>query len=166
MAREQADLFIKDEKARRRAQETPLMRQYWKIKDRHPGAILLFRMGDFYETFEQDAVVVADVLGITLTRRGNGAAEETPLAGFPHHALDQYLPRLVQAGYRVAVCEQLEDPKHARTVVKRGVVEVVTPGVAFRDQLLAPKHARRRVQPPGPQPDRFPTTQRAGPPLR
>ncbi|HLT48512.1 MAG TPA: DNA mismatch repair protein MutS, partial [Rubricoccaceae bacterium] len=141
MAREQADLFIKDEKARRRAQETPLMRQYWKIKDRHPGAILLFRMGDFYETFEQDAVVVADVLGITLTRRGNGAAEETPLAGFPHHALDQYLPRLVQAGYRVAVCEQLEDPKHARTVVKRGVVEVVTPGVAFRDQLLAPKHA-------------------------
>src|SRR5690606_2562592 len=121
--------------------ETPLMRQYWKIKDRHPGALLLFRMGDFYETFEQDAVIVADVLGITLTRRSNGQAADVPLAGFPHHALDQYLPKLVQAGYRVAVCEQLEDPKLARKIVKRGVVEVVTPGVAFRDQLLAPKHA-------------------------
>jgi DNA mismatch repair protein MutS len=141
MARDQSDLFLNDAKERRRAHETPLMRQYWKIKERHPGAILLFRMGDFYETFEHDAVITADVLGITLTRRGNGAAEETPLAGFPHHALDQYLPRLVQAGYRVAVCEQLEDPKHARVVVKRDVVEVVTPGVAFRDQLLTPKHA-------------------------
>ncbi|MDX1419248.1 MAG: DNA mismatch repair protein MutS [Rubricoccaceae bacterium] len=135
---EQKDLFGKKAS---RAKETPLMRQYRKIKDRNPGALLLFRMGDFYETFEGDAVIVADVLGITLTRRGNGAAEDIPLAGFPHHALDQYLPKLVQAGYRVAVCEQLEDPKHARKVVKRGVVEVVTPGVAFRDQLLTPKHA-------------------------
>ncbi|MEM7786318.1 MAG: DNA mismatch repair protein MutS [Bacteroidota bacterium] len=117
------------------------MRQYWKIKDRHPGAILLFRMGDFYETFEDDAVTVADVLGITLTKRGNGAAEDTPLAGFPHHALDQHLPKLVQAGHRVAVCEQLEDPKYARKIVKRGVVEVVTPGVAFRDPLLQSKRS-------------------------
>ncbi|MCH7975245.1 MAG: DNA mismatch repair protein MutS [Bacteroidetes bacterium] len=117
------------------------MRQYWKIKDRHPGAILLFRMGDFYETFEQDAVIVADVLGLTLTRRANGQAADVPLAGFPHHAVDQYLPKLVQAGYRVAICEQLEDPKFARKIVKRGVVEIVTPGVAFHDQLLTPKHA-------------------------
>ncbi|NNF59623.1 MAG: DNA mismatch repair protein MutS [Rhodothermaceae bacterium] len=137
---DQADLFL-NEKERRRTKETPLMRQYWKIKDRHPGALLLFRMGDFYETFEQDAVIVADVLGITLTKRSNGQAADVPLAGFPHHALDSHLPKLVQAGYRVAVCEQLEDPKFARKIVKRGVVEVVTPGVAFRDQLLTPKHA-------------------------
>jgi DNA mismatch repair protein MutS len=137
---EQNDLFLSDAERRRQSQ-TPLMRQYWKIKDKHPGALLLFRMGDFYETFEDDAVVVADVLGITLTKRGNGAAEDTPLAGFPHHALDQHLPKLVQAGHRVAVCEQLEDPKYARTIVKRGVVEVVTPGVAFRDQLLSPKQS-------------------------
>ena len=132
---EQNDLFL-SEKEQKRQNQTPLMRQYWKIKDRHPGALLLFRMGDFYETFEDDAVTVADVLGITLTKRGNGAAEDTPLAGFPHHALDQHLPKLVQAGHRVAVCEQLEDPKYARKIVKRGVVEVVTPGVAFRDPLL------------------------------
>lgn len=137
---DQNDFFL-DETERKRAAQTPLMRQYWKIKDKHPGAILLFRMGDFYETFDTDAAIVADVLGITLTKRGNGAAEDTPLAGFPHHALDQHLPKLVQAGHRVAVCEQLEDPKFARTVVKRGVVEVVTPGVAFRDPLLAPKQA-------------------------
>ena len=137
---EQNDLFL-SETDRKRQRLTPLMRQYWKIKDRHPGAILLFRMGDFYETFEDDAVTVADVLGITLTKRGNGAAEEIPLAGFPHHALDQHLPKLVQAGHRVAVCEQLEDPKYARTIVKRGVVEVVTPGVAFRDPLLDAKHS-------------------------
>ncbi len=137
---EQNDLFLSDTE-RKRQNQTPLMRQYWKIKDRHPGTILLFRMGDFYETFEDDAVVVADVLGITLTKRGNGAAEDTPLAGFPHHALDQHLPKLVQAGHRVAVCEQLEDPKYARKIVKRGVVEVVTPGVAFRDPLLQSKHS-------------------------
>ncbi|MEM1055425.1 MAG: DNA mismatch repair protein MutS [Bacteroidota bacterium] len=137
---DQNDLFL-NEKERRRQKKTPLMRQYWKIKDRHPGTLLLFRMGDFYETFEQDAVIVSDVLGITLTKRGNGASEDTPLAGFPHHAIDQHLPKLVQAGHRVAVCEQLEDPKMARKIVKRGVVEVVTPGVAFRDTLLTPKHA-------------------------
>lgn len=137
---EQKDLFLTEKEARR-VRETPLMRQYWKIKDRHTGALLLFRMGDFYETFEQDAIIVADILGLTLTRRANGQAADVPLAGFPHHALDQYLPKLVQAGYRVAICEQLEDPKKARKIVKRGVVEVVTPGVAFQDQLLAPKHA-------------------------
>ncbi len=137
---DQVDLFLTDKEARR-TRETPVMRQFWKIKDRHPGAILLFRMGDFYETFEQDAVIVADVLGLTLTRRANGQAADVPLAGFPHHAVDQYLPKLVHAGYRVAICEQLEDPKFARKIVKRGVVEVVTPGVAFHDQLLTPKHA-------------------------
>ena len=132
---DQNDLFL-SKKEQTRQRQTPLMRQYWKIKDRHPGALLLFRMGDFYETFEDDAVTVSEVLGITLTKRGNGAAEEIPLAGFPHGALDTHLPKLVQAGYRVAVCEQLEDPKQARKIVKRGVVEVVTPGVAFRDPLL------------------------------
>ena len=137
---EQNDLFL-SKKDQTRQNQTPLMRQYWKIKDRHPGALLLFRMGDFYETFEDDAVVVADVLGITLTKRGNGAADDVPLAGFPHHALDQHLPKLVQAGHRVAVCEQLEDPKYARKIVKRGVTEVVTPGVAFRDPLLEAKRS-------------------------
>jgi DNA mismatch repair protein MutS len=120
---------------------TPLMRQYYKIKERHADAILLFRMGDFYETFESDAETVSQVLGITLTKRSNGKASEVPLAGFPHHALDNYLPKLVQAGHRVAVCEQLEDPKFARKIVKRDVVEVVTPGVSFHEQLLHPKQA-------------------------
>ena len=117
------------------------MRQYYKIKDRHPDAVLLFRLGDFYETFEDDARTVSRVLGITLTRRSNGKAREVPLAGFPHHALDTYLPRLVNAGLRVAICEQLEDPKLAKTVVKRDVVEVVTPGVSFHEQLLNPRRS-------------------------
>ncbi len=117
------------------------MRQYRTIKARYPQAILLFRMGDFYETFEDDAVLVSKLLGITLTRRANGKASDVPLAGFPHHALDTYLPRLVQAGYRVAICEQLEDPKFARKVVKRDVVEVVTPGVSFHENLLDPQRA-------------------------
>ncbi|GIV62661.1 MAG: hypothetical protein KatS3mg044_1527 [Rhodothermaceae bacterium] len=121
--------------------QTPLMRQYYKIKERHPNAILLFRMGDFYETFDEDAHTVSRVLGITLTKRANGQAADVPLAGFPHHALDNYLPKLVRAGYRVAICEQLEDPKYARKVVKRDVVEVVTPGVAFHDQLVNPRQA-------------------------
>jgi DNA mismatch repair protein MutS len=96
-------------------------------------------MGDFFETFEEDAATTSRVLGITLTKRGNGAAGEIPLAGFPHHALDTYLPKLLKAGYRVAVCEQLEDPKHAKGIVKRDVVEVVTPGVAFSDRVLEQK---------------------------
>ena len=121
---------------------TPLMRQYYKIKARHPNAILLFRMGDFYETFEDDARTISQILGITLTKRSSGAATEVPLAGFPYHALDTYLPKLVQAGMRVAICEQLEDPKFARKIVKRDVVEVVTPGVSFHDQLLNPKQLK------------------------
>ncbi len=110
---------------------TPLMLQYRKVKDRYPDAIVLFRMGDFYETFEEDARIASAVLSLTLTRRANGAAAEVPLAGFPHHAINQYLPKLVKAGYRVAVCEQLEDPKLAKGIVKRDIVEVVTPGVNF-----------------------------------
>ena len=118
---------------------TPLMKQYAQVKAKHPDAILLFRMGDFFETFEEDAKVTARVLGITLTRRGNGTAGEVPLAGFPHHALDAYLPKLLKAGYRVAICEQMEDPKHAKGLVKRDVIEVVTPGVAFSDRVLDQK---------------------------
>ncbi|MDX1545537.1 MAG: DNA mismatch repair protein MutS [Rhodothermales bacterium] len=121
--------------------QTPLMRQYYKIKARHADAVLLFRMGDFYETFEDDAETVSRILGITLTKRSNGSAADVPLAGFPHHALDSYLPKLVKAGLRVAICEQLEDPKYARKIVKRGVVEVVTPGVSFHEQLLTPKRS-------------------------
>lgn len=116
--------------------ETPLMRQYRKIKEKYPDTILLFRMGDFFETFEEDAITTSKVLGITLTKRSNGAASEVPLAGFPHHALDNYLPKLVKAGYRVAVCEQLEDPKYAKGIVKRDVIEVVTPGANFSEKLL------------------------------
>ncbi len=120
--------------------QTPLMRQYSQIKQKNPDAVLLFRMGDFFETFEGDAEITARVCGITLTKRNNGEAGEVPLAGFPHHQLDNYLPKLVRAGYRVAVCEQLEDPKLARGIVRRGVVEVVTPGVAMNDKLLDSKH--------------------------
>lgn len=115
------------------------MRQYRKVKEKYPDMILLFRMGDFFETFEDDAITASKVLGITLTKRSNGAASETPLAGFPHHALDNYLPKLVKAGYRVAVCEQLEDPKFAKGIVKRDVIEVVTPGANFSDKLLSHK---------------------------
>lgn len=112
------------------------MAQYFKIKEAHPDTILLFRVGDFFETFDEDAKTASKALGITLTRRSNGAAGDVPLAGFPHHAIDTYLPKLVRAGYRVAVCEQTENPKFAKGIVKREVVEVVTPGVAFTDKLL------------------------------
>ncbi|MBI3578741.1 MAG: DNA mismatch repair protein MutS [Ignavibacteriales bacterium] len=115
------------------------MRQYQQVKAKHPDTILLFRMGDFYETFDEDAKLASKVLGITLTKRGNGAAGEIPLAGFPHHALDTYLPKLLKAGHRVAVCEQLEDPKFAKGIVKRDVIEVVTPGVAFSEKVLDQK---------------------------
>ena len=118
------------------ANVTPLMKQYNHFKTKYPDAILLFRVGDFYETFGQDAVVAAGVLGITLTKRHNGSASETELAGFPHHALDTYLPKLVRAGYRAAVCDQLEDPKFAKGIVKRGITELVTPGVALSDKML------------------------------
>jgi DNA mismatch repair protein MutS len=120
---------------------TPLMRQYYRIKERHPQAILLFRMGDFYETFDEDARRISKLLGITLTRRSNGKANDVPLAGFPHHAIDNYLPRLVEAGLRVAVCEQLEDAGQSKSIVERDVVEVVTPGVSFHDHLLSPKRS-------------------------
>ena len=117
-------------------QLTPLMAQYYKIKQANPDTILLFRVGDFFETFEDDAKTASKVLGITLTKRANGAAEEVPLAGFPFHAIDTYLPKLVRAGYRVAVCEQVENPKFAKGLVKREVIEVVTPGVTLSDKLL------------------------------
>ena len=119
--------------------ETPLMKQYHQIKSKHPGALLLFRVGDFYETFGEDAIKTSRILGIVLTKRKNGAAAEIELAGFPHHSLETYLPKLVRAGQRVAVCDQLEDPKMTKTIVKRGVTELVTPGVAFNDQVLTQK---------------------------
>ncbi|HRH68737.1 MAG TPA: DNA mismatch repair protein MutS [Flavobacteriales bacterium] len=115
--------------------ESPLMQQYARIKAQYPDALLLFRVGDFYETFSSDAVTASAVLGITLTRRNNGG-QDTELAGFPHHSLENYLPRLVRAGYRVAICDQLEDPKATKTIVKRGVTEVVTPGVSYSDQVV------------------------------
>ncbi|TAJ55339.1 MAG: DNA mismatch repair protein MutS [Chitinophagaceae bacterium] len=116
--------------------DTPLMQQHRAIKQKYPDAILLFRVGDFYETFGEDAIIASKVLGITLTKRNNGAASSSELAGFPHHALDTYLHKLVKAGYRVAICDQLEDPKTVKGIVKRGVTEMVTPGVATNDKLL------------------------------
>jgi DNA mismatch repair protein MutS len=116
--------------------ETPLMKQYNSIKVKYPDAILLFRVGDFYETFGEDAVKAAKVLGIVLTKRANGSASHIELAGFPHHSLDSYLPKLVRAGFRVAICDQLEDPKLTKTIVKRGITELVTPGVSFNDKVL------------------------------
>src|SRR5688572_21502861 len=119
--------------------ETPLMKQYNTIKAKYPDALLLFRVGDFYETFGQDAVKAANILGIVLTRRANGSASFIELAGFPYHSLDSYLPKLVRAGYRVAICDQLEDPKLTKTIVKRGVTELVTPGVSYNDKTLENK---------------------------
>ena len=116
--------------------ETPLMKQYNQIKARHPEALLLFRVGDFYETFGEDAIKTSRILGIILTKRKNGSASEIELAGFPHHSIDTYLPKLVRAGQRVAICDQLEDPKMTKTIVKRGVTELVSPGVSFNDQVL------------------------------
>ena len=116
--------------------ETPLMKQYYQIKAQHPDALMLFRMGDFYETFGEDAVKTAGILGITLTRRANGAGSHIELAGFPHHSLDLYLPKLIAAGQRVAICEQLEDPKLTKNIVKRGVIELVTPGTSLNEKTL------------------------------
>ncbi|HQJ20263.1 MAG TPA: DNA mismatch repair protein MutS, partial [Bacteroidales bacterium] len=115
------------------------MKQYYSVKAKHPDALLLFRVGDFYETFGEDAIKASEILGITLTRRANGAASFVELAGFPYHALDIYLPRLVRAGQRVAICEQLEDPKLAKKIVKRGITELVTPGVSLNDNVLSHK---------------------------
>lgn len=119
-----------------KAKETPLMKQYNSIKVKYPDACLLFRVGDFYETFGEDAIRASKILGIVLTKRGNGSESETALAGFPHHSLNTYLPKLVKAGLRVAICDQLEDPKMTKTIVKRGVTELVTPGVAMNDEVL------------------------------
>ena len=118
---------------------TPLMRQYYAMKQRHPDAVLLFRVGDFYETYGDDAVRSSSILGITLTKRSNGAAADVEMAGFPHHAIDVYLPKLVRAGLRVAICEQLEDPKLAKGLVKRDITELVTPGVSYNDKVLENK---------------------------
>jgi len=123
-------------KSAKTAKETPLMKQYNAVKARYPGALLLFRVGDFYETFGDDAIKAANILDIVLTKRANGAASEVPLAGFPHHALDAYLPKLVKAGNRVAICDQLEDPRFAQGIVKRGVTEMVTPGLSLHDNVL------------------------------
>ena len=107
--------------------KTPMMKQFVEMKSKHPDAILLFRVGDFYETYLQDAVTASEILGITLTRRSNGAAASTEMAGFPHHALDTYLHRLIRAGQRVAICDQLEDPMRSTKLVKRGITELVSP---------------------------------------
>jgi len=125
--------------AKKTTKETPLMKQYNQIKGKHPDAILLFRVGDFYETFGQDAIKAARILGILLTKRGAGSTSETELAGFPHHSLHTYLPKLVRAGQRVAICDQLEDPKRTKKIVKRGVTELVTPGVTMTDGVLEEK---------------------------
>ncbi|MBL7013339.1 MAG: DNA mismatch repair protein MutS [Candidatus Marinimicrobia bacterium] len=118
---------------------TPLMKQFLEIKNKYPDTLLLFRMGDFYETFDEDAKLTAKILGIVLTKRSNGTASDVPLAGFPYHAIDNYLPKLVKAGHRIAICEQIEDPKLAKGIVKRDVVEIVTPGTLISDQALNQK---------------------------
>ena len=120
---------------------TPLMQQYYEIKKQNPGCILFFRMGDFFELFEEDAVVASKILGLTLTSRNNGAAGETPLCGFPHHAADRYVPKMVAAGYRIAICEQVEDPKLAKGIVKRDVVEIISAGTAMDETNLNAKEA-------------------------
>lgn len=116
--------------------ETPLMKQYFDIKAKHPDAILLFRVGDFYEMYGEDAVTGAEILGIVQTKKANGPGQTVEMAGFPHHALDSYLPKLVRAGKRVAICDQLEDPKLTKKLVKRGITELVTPGVSINDNIL------------------------------
>ena len=119
--------------------ETPMMKQYFQFKAQYPEAVLLFRVGDFYETFSDDAITASKVLGIVLTKRANGSGTFVPLAGFPHHSIDTYLPKLVRAGYKVAVCDQIEDPKLTKKIVKRGVTELVTPGIVLKEQLLEQK---------------------------
>jgi DNA mismatch repair protein MutS len=115
---------------------TPMMKQFLDLKAKHPDAVMLFRCGDFYETYSTDAVVASEILGITLTKRANGKGKTIEMAGFPHHALDTYLPKLIRAGKRVAICDQLEDPKLTKKLVKRGITELVTPGVSINDNVL------------------------------
>ena len=121
------------------AEDTPLIKQFFSVKAQHPEAVLLYRVGDFYESYADDAVLTSKVLGLVLTRKSNGDKGYIEMAGFPHHAIDMYLPKLVRAGYKVAVCDQLEDPRFAKKLVKRGVTELVTPGIAFNEQLLNQK---------------------------
>ena len=123
-------------KTKKQKRETPLMGQYNRIKAKHPDALLLFRIGDFYETFGEDAIKTSKILGIALTKRANGADSSVPLEGFPFHSLDQHLHKFLKAGLRVAICEQVEDPKKTKGIVKREVVQVVTPGIAITDQYL------------------------------
>ncbi len=125
--------------AKKQAEDTPLLKQYFSVKAQHPEAVLLYRVGDFYETYSDDAVLVSKVLGIVQTKRSNGDKEAVPMAGFPHHAIEPYLTKLIRAGYKVAVCDQLEDPKLTKTLVKRGVTEMVTPGIAFGENMLDQK---------------------------
>ena len=115
---------------------TPMMKQFLDLKAKHPDAVMLFRCGDFYETYSTDAIIAAEILGITLTKRANGKGKTVEMAGFPHHALDTYLPKLIRAGKRVAICDQLEDPKTTKKLVKRGITELVTPGVSINDNVL------------------------------
>ena len=125
--------------AKQDAENTPMMKQFRDIKTQYPDALLLFRCGDFYETYCEDAITASKLLNITLTHRSNGGAVQTEMAGFPFHALDTYLPKLVRAGLRVAICDQLEDPKLTKKLVKRGVTELVTPGVSYSDTTLQQK---------------------------
>ena len=125
--------------AEKKPTETPMMKQYFAFKAEHPEAVLLFRCGDFYETYGDDALIASKVLGIVLTKRSSATPGAIPMAGFPHHSLETYLPKLVRSGYKVAVCDQLEDPKLTKNIVKRGVTELVTPGIAFNEQLLEQK---------------------------
>ena len=125
--------------AKKNKRATPVMKQFWNAKKAHPNSIMLFRMGDFYETFDNDALLTSQILGITLTKRSNGAAASVPLAGFPYHALEQHIHKLLKAGHRVAICEQVEDPKLAKGIVKREVVEVLSPGTALSEQYLDQK---------------------------
>ncbi|MEG0456097.1 MAG: DNA mismatch repair protein MutS, partial [Bacteroides sp.] len=115
---------------------TPMMKQFIELKAKHPDAVMLFRCGDFYETYSTDAIIAAEILGITQTKRANGKGKTIEMAGFPHHALDTYLPKLIRAGKRVAICDQLEDPKLTKKLVKRGITELVTPGVSINDNIL------------------------------
>jgi DNA mismatch repair protein MutS len=124
-----------DSKNNKKSKDTPLMVQYLSIKSKYPDAMLLFRVGDFYETFGEDAIEASKILGIILTSRSNGSSNKE-LAGFPYHSLNTYLPKLVKAGKRVAICEQLEDPKQTKKIVKRGVTELITPGISFNDEVL------------------------------
>ena len=118
------------------AEDTPLIRQFFEVKAQHPEALLLYRVGDFYETYSDDAVTASRVLGLVQTKKSNGDKGPIPMAGFPHHAIENYLTKLVRAGFKVAICDQLEDPKFAKKLVKRGVTEIVTPGISFGENML------------------------------